>query len=315
MVRPVRPFGSMADLPRCAPRGLYDRAMASMAAAARVNDADGDLADAYDARGFVSPLRIVAPAVAALALEEVDAFARSQPDGRIRGDLRFKPHLFLPRVAALVRHETVLRAVRAALRTRDVLLWSSDLNIKEPGDGGFFSPHQDATYTGLEPATRGCTLWLALSDPVDARHGCLRFAPGSHVAGQLPHVEAKSPSNLLSRGQRVEAWDASTEVVAALRGGEASIHQLFTVHRSAPNVGDAPRVGLAMRFIAAACVQTKPARESVTAFGQLAHGGFDLEPRLPADPTDADLAAGRAAHADAMRREKANYLPAGAEYT
>ncbi|KAH8095564.1 phytanoyl-CoA dioxygenase [Aureococcus anophagefferens] len=221
MVRPVSPFGSMVDLPRCAPRGLYDRAMASMAAAARVNDADGDLADAYAAQGFVSPLRIVAPAVAAEALEEVNAFARSQPDGRIRGDLRFKPHLFLPRVGALVREETVLRAVRAVLKTRDVLLWSSDLNIKERGDGGFFSPHQDATYTGLEPATRGCTLWLALSDPVDARHGCLRFAPGSHVAGQLPHVEAPSPSNLLSRGQRVEAWDASTEVVAALRGGGA----------------------------------------------------------------------------------------------
>ena len=100
-------------------------------------------------------------------------------------------------------------------------------------------------------AVLSCYVVVAL--PVDARHGCLRFAPGSHVAGQLPHVEAPSPSNLLSRGQRVEAWDASTEVVAALRGGEASIHQLLTVHRSAPNVGDNARVGLAMRFIAAAC--------------------------------------------------------------
>lgn len=266
----------------------------------------------YANDGFLTPLRVVSLDEARAALEEVEAFAATRaPDGVLRGDDRFKPHLHLPRVNQLVRHPTVLRAVRACLGGPDVVLWSSDLNVKRPGDGGFFSDHQDATYTGLEPAAQGCTVWLALSDPVDAAHGCMVFKPGSHLRGQLPHVEEPAPDNLLSRGQRVAQLPPprGPDVQAALRAGEASIHHFHLVHRSAPNRGSRTRTGLAMRFVAANVRQTGSCRECVTVFGDSRpHESFDVEPTLPPDPDDAEIAAGQRHHADAMRREKANYF-------
>ena len=127
------------------------------------------------------------------------------------------------------------------------------------------------------------------------------------------------------------------QVLAELRGGEASLHHLLLVHRSAPNRADpsargALRVGLAMRFIDASVRaplatsqvdgtlnppaqvrQTGASRECVTLVsGAAQHDGFDLEPLLPPNPSPAERAAGLAAHADAMAREKENYF-AGSE--
>jgi len=267
--------------------------------------------------GYICPLHVLSPPEAAAALAELNAFAASScPGGEICGDARFKVHLYLPFASRLVRHPAILDAVESALGTRNLLLWSSDLNIKPAGSGGFFSEHQDATYTGLAPAGRGVTVWLALSDPVDEEHGCMLFRRGSHLGGQLPHVEEPGldAHNMLSRGQRVEPspaypWAQGSEVTASLRGGEASIHHFHLVHRSAPNRGRGHRVGLAMRFVAASVRQTGQAREMVTLVrGEAEHDGFDLEPDLPMDASEEERAAGRRAHAEAMQREKDNYF-------
>ena len=254
-----------------------------------------------------------------------------------RQDLRFKPHLHLPVVAKLVRHPAIVAAVSAALglpsklatraaadrrQTPGLLLWSSDFNIKEPGSGGYFSAHQDATYTGLQPASQGLTVWLALSDPVDAAHGAMSFWAGSHQRGQLPHREAvgQDPLNMLSLGQQVDVDPAAVpaEVVAVRQGGEASLHHFHLVHSSAPNCGTNRRVGLALRYISANVRQTGPARELVTlvmgAKTEATMAGFDLEPVLPTErpPTEATLETGWAAHALAINREKKNYFAGAA---
>ena len=96
------------------------------------------------------------------------------------------------------------------------------------------------------------TVWLALSDPVDAAHGCMQFRRCSHSRGQLPHVDdASDTSNMLSRGQRVEAEEEEGDavmVMAELRGGQASLHHFHLVHESGSNNGTSTRVGLAMRY-------------------------------------------------------------------
>ena len=60
--------------------------------------------------------------------------------------------------------------------------------------------------------------------------------------------------------------------------------------------------------------QTGAARESVTVFGPEAPDGFDVEPALPLNPSEDDLARGRAAHAAALAAERENYFPAGGAY-
>jgi hypothetical protein len=62
--------------------------------------------------------------------------------------------------------------------------------------------------------------------------------------------------------------------------------------------------------MAASVVQTGRVRETVTLIsGSLQHDGFDLEPNLPLqNPAEVDIRIGKDAHAEAMRREAANYF-------
>ena len=258
--------------------GLGCAAAAAARAATTAAYSGAAVAAQFAADGFVSPVRVLSLDEAAEALAALRAWAAERlPDGEVSGDLRFKPHLHLPFVSRLVRHPAILDVVSAALGTENLLLWSSDFNIKPPMSGGFFSAHQDATFTGLAPADRGVTVcecayffahaacvclppsadaidamhdcWpgLALSDPVDEESGCMVFWPGSHRRGQLPHLEepSRDANNMLSRGQRVDVGEgeAYSELAAELRAGEASLHHLHLVHRSAPNRSDRPRVG------------------------------------------------------------------------
>ena len=73
-------------------------------------------------------------------------------------------------------------------------------------------------------------------------------------------------------------------------------------------------MGLALRFAAAGVRQAGPARESCTVLGEFVPEGFDVEPVLPPAPSEADVLAGRRAHAAALAAESANYFPRGGAY-
>jgi ectoine hydroxylase-related dioxygenase (phytanoyl-CoA dioxygenase family) len=252
----------------------------------------------------------------------------SFPNHRVTGDWRFKPHLHLVFVNRIVHHPALISAVQQVLQTKNLLLWSCDFNIKYPETEAWYPPHQDATYAGLHPTNQCVTAWVALSDPVSDKEGCLIFWKGSHRLGQLPHEEnvSKDNNNLLSRGQRItstpdeqlrlddgdENSSRSPQLVSIpLRGGEATLHNFYTIHKSGPNRSKYPRVGLALRYIDAAVRQTGSVRESVTLVsGKTIHDGFDLEPILPIDgsATSEDIQRGKEAHRDSMQRESANYF-------
>ena len=70
-----------------------------------------------------------------------------------------------------MRHPALVAAAQEALGTKDILVWSSDVNDKPPHSATYASAHQDSTYAGLLPADGALTAWVALSDaPVEA--GC-----------------------------------------------------------------------------------------------------------------------------------------------
>ena len=115
---------------------------------------------------------------------------------------RFKLHLILPTLDKIAHHPKIISMVRKCLgNTNNLLLWSSDINIKPPNSKGYFAPHQDSTYAGLYPPSKCCTIWIALSDPVGIKEGCLSFYPQSiNTMKQLPHNiknnESLSKSNI-----------------------------------------------------------------------------------------------------------------------
>ena len=280
----------------------------------------------YERDGFVGPIHVLTRDEAQQAWHAYQAWVSTTfPDGndkgKVVGNARFKPHLYLPFCRDLAHHPTIVRTVQQLLQTEHVLLWSSDFNVKLPNTAGYFAPHQDSTYAGLEPPAQVLTVWLALSETVTENEGCLSFWPGSHKLGQLPHDEESRSgaggNNMLSRGQRL-AESAQQQLLdtkpvsIALRGGQATVHNFYTVHASGPNRSlTTPRVGLALRYMAATVRQTGAVRESVTLVsGCVPHDvGFDLEPILPSPhPTTSDIARGLRAHAQAMQREAQNYF-------
>jgi len=284
----------------------------------------------YLSKGYVTPIDVLSIEEARILRgkyeEWVTSVRQQSPassttsDGSPIGDLRFKPHLHLPFINDVaVRNESLLSVVKEVLGTSNILLWSSDFNIKPSKSGGYCSLHQDATYTGLVPAELGLTVWLALSDPVNEESGCLSFWEGTHKAGQFPHIEGSGnencdeDENMLSRNQRVVMESAANPprvVYATLRAGQASLHHYHLVHSSGPNRSNRPRIGLALRYIAANVHQTGNTREAVTLIpgSQMEHNGFDIEPVLPLQATTVNIVRGREAHRDSMRREALNYF-------
>jgi ectoine hydroxylase-related dioxygenase (phytanoyl-CoA dioxygenase family) len=303
--------------------------------------------EAYQSKGYLTPIDVLSIEEAAIFRNEYEKWAATLPEQSPVGDLRFKSHLHLPFVSDVAIHNrSLVGIVQNILGTPNVLLWSSDFNTKPPHSDGFFSLHQDATYTGMVPAKDGVTVWLAISDRVDRETGCLAFVEGSHRWGQLPHVEGKITSssgvgtttttkvesiyndyddgddadNMLSRNQRVDLEDdrtrqilaeCTTTVHAPLRAGQASLHHFYLVHASGPNRSDRPRIGLALRYIAASVRSKGKIKEAITVVaGKPVHDHFDTEPILPPshECTPNDIQRGREAHKESMRREVQNYF-------
>ena len=64
----------------------------------------------------------------------------------------------------------------------------------------------------------------------------MRVIRGSHRTGQLDHaLKPEESGSMLRRGQQVENVSEEEGEVMALRAGEMSIHNPFTLHCSGPN--------------------------------------------------------------------------------
>lgn len=279
--------------------------------------------------GFAGPFDIISGDEAKIALQEV------QNELSVEGANRFKLHLVLPSIDRIAHHPKLIDAVKDALESDDIWLWSSDINTKKEQSTNFFAPHQDSRFAGLSPSAECVTVWIALSDPVGENEGCLKFYPASHKLGQLPHhVETNNNNNMLSLGQYIDEATMKTlkpPISIPLRAGQATLHSFDCVHASGPNKSPFPRVGLALRYMTCNVKQTKPTREMATwicgkrhhnttvqertmtaqnqELSELQCGSyFDVEPRLPLHPIEGDFERGRQAQKEAMEREDLNYF-------
>ena len=217
--------------------------------------------------------------------------------GAIAGEQRFKAHLLLPWLWQLVHHPAIVDLACSALRSDQVACWSTDIFAKPGGGGGLYTPwHQDSTFVSMAPPD-SLTVWLALTHSGPDSGGLL-FLPGSHAGGQRPHVRGPagggdSDGNMLLAQQRIPADDAALvnadaqAVTCALRPGEGTAHHLCTVHRSGANTSAQPRVGIALRYMAASVVQSRQPRDSV-AVVRGPDRAFEERHELEREPTGSD---------------------------
>ena len=271
-------------------------------------DLDSMAAD-YRRDGYFFPIDVMSAGQAAHYRAQLEAVERE----RGGGDERFAAaafrysHLVMPFADEITRLPAILEPVKALLGP-DVLVWGTTFFIKEARTRDYVSWHQDLTYWDLDDVAE-VTAWVALS-PATVANGCMRFVPGSHACGIVPHRDTFAEENMLTRGQELsDGVDESSAVDVVLAPGQMSLHHGHIFHGSHANRSDGRRIGLAIRYITPAMRQESGAKTHATLVaGEDRHGHFHLVPP-PTEllaPADLELALRAVRTAD-------TFLYAGAE--
>lgn len=215
------------------------------------NTLSSDLIATYARDGALYPIRAFDTETAATLRTEVETLEHEHSAGAGGYDLnqffRVNGQLVIPLLHRIASDPSILDPVSSILG-QNLLVWSVELFIKEPGTSKVVSWHQDITYWGMGETDEELTAWLALSD-VSVQAGCMRFIPGSHKNAIVPHADTFDADNLLSRGQQIEGINEADAVFGALKPGEMSFHHGRTFHASGPNMSDDRRIGVAIRYV------------------------------------------------------------------
>lgn len=202
----------------------------------------------FNRAGFVKGIRIFSPAESDDIRRYFDALlARVLAAGGDSYSIS-SAHLKYGRVYDLLTEPRIVACVKDLLG-ENVIGWGSHFFCKLPHDGKSVSWHQDASYWPLTP-TKTVTVWLAIDD-ADVENACMKFLPGSHLAGHLTyHLSEGDEQNVLD--QTVKDVDRFGQpVYDELRAGEISIHNDLLLHGSEANESDRRRCGLTLRYCAA----------------------------------------------------------------
>jgi hypothetical protein len=207
--------------------------------------------DQYEKDGFISGLQVFDDQTVSELRTAIEALETTHSDGAGGNSpaqyFRINGHVVIPLLSKLASTPAILDAVQSILGD-NLLAWSVELFIKEPGSEKIVSWHQDLTYWGMGETNDEVTAWVALSD-VSVQAGCMRFVPGSHTIGIVSHNDTFSESNLLSRGQEIGGIDETDARHGPLRPGEMSLHHGRCFHASGPNRSADRRIGLAIRYV------------------------------------------------------------------
>ena len=135
----------------------------------------------------------------------------------------------------------------------DFILWGMTIFGKPARNGKMTLWHQDGDYYPIEPLET-CTIWISL-DGSTPEQGCMQFIPGSHRdhAVYSHHVEEREDATLaqIIDDDQVDLSQAQDVV---LEPGQISIHDVYLVHGSGPNLSDKRRMGLVLRIMPATSV-------------------------------------------------------------
>lgn len=234
--------------------------------------------DAYRRDGFVAGIPVFSTNEATALRTEIEALEADHAAGAGGHDLaqffRVNGHVVIPLLADVARTPAILDAVELVLGP-NLLAWSVELFIKEPGSTKTVSWHQDITYWGMGETDDEVTAWVALSD-VSVEAGCMRFIPGSHRGSIAAHEDTFDPDNLLSRGQSIAGVDEARAVPGPLRPGEMSLHHGRCFHASGANGSADRRIGLAIRYVTPEVRDHAPGRDwAMPVRGEVPSGGWD----------------------------------------
>jgi len=236
----------------------------------------------YEKNGYLCPLPILdAKETARFLALYMEYSNRNQQriesmSPRERYQVFSETHFVLPWVHEIATHPRILAAVESVLGP-NFIAWNTTWFTKMIGDKTFISWHQDGTYWKLSPP-KVVTAWIALT-PSQPITGCMRISPGTHLTPAMPQRQTDNKDNALSRGQEIAVEvDEKNAVDLALLPGEMSLHNIWIVHGSNPNLSkDTPRIGLAIRYVSTEVHQDSPSKPiGMLVRGRDTYGHFEL---------------------------------------
>jgi hypothetical protein len=163
----------------------------------------------------------------------------------------FHPEFRIPQIldTTYVRNAKRFASALLGVDTDDLTVWTHMIR-KAPG-APEVPPHQDEAFWPPAFDYGSVAAWLPMHD-VDVEMGAMQFLPGSHRGGVLPHRHYDEPLQRLLEVDAPLADDAF--VRCPLRKGGCTFHDPATVHRTAVNSSDRPRLAFPLT------VQTEPSR-------------------------------------------------------
>jgi hypothetical protein len=131
----------------------------------------------------------------------------------------------------------------------DIIMFTAFMIAKPEGAGQEVPWHQDGHYSPHRPLD-GLSVWIAL-DVVDRENGCVRFVPGSHANGLIPHYKEGRKDVSTNHNIDRNYFDPDSAVDAVLAPGQFSMHGVYTIHGSNPNMSNRPRAGFVIDYMSA----------------------------------------------------------------
>ena len=217
---------------------------------------DGDIltseeVDRYNHQGFLEP-RLVIPSEEAADLRRYfDDLLRQVLDANDnRNSYSINTyHVVCERLHDLVTDPRIT-TLAADLLGEEIVCWGSHLFAKLPNDGKEVPFHQDAVYWPMTPS-RSVSVWLAIDD-VDHENAAMRFIPGSHVNGAMPHhLRELDGTRVLGQEVEPQQLEGRAQYVNAMPAGFASLHSDMLLHGSSANTSSRRRAGLTLRYVGA----------------------------------------------------------------
>jgi non-haem Fe2+, alpha-ketoglutarate-dependent halogenase len=200
----------------------------------------------------------------------------------MKTDYRCKSQVLFPWVNEIIRNPVLTSYIEQLIGPNfhcwDVLFW-----IKHPEEGKTVSFHQDATYWNFDQKHKAVSAWLAFND-VTPDQGPLEYVDDSHTFEQRTHLDIRTGSNLLMRGQTVDEPIAKTTSVPT-PAGHVLLHSPYVVHGSGANTSSVSRIACGMIFVSTECrpIVTKSPESTVMVHGQDHYNHMLHDPEPGAD--------------------------------
>jgi phytanoyl-CoA hydroxylase len=177
-------------------------------------------------------------------LAEKPADARTlEPDGKtVRNLWRIEVHH--PAILLMVEKPEIVALVSKLVHGEPRLVGVETFN-KPARIGSGVPYHQDNAYFCQSPPDM-LTIWIAM-DAVTMANGPVYYVRGSHKHGMLPTKPSGVKGNSIGLAE-APAVPLEKQFCGLLEPGDALVHQCETIHHSAPNHSDFPRLGLLLVY-------------------------------------------------------------------